>query len=328
MKPLESNKTKDASNQNEIQILKESKQIEKNDLLVVSYVTEENIDRCWIFFSDILKCEGSPSNIVINYKLDKGKNTYTIGNKFSSYWIGISKIHYKCIDSKNSYGVRKISWIITLDIGFSIRKTYLLYPITSDNRTLIKLNLELISTESNEPMKFEETKEYYYQLQYKIINKIIKVMEESKEYHFIHESFIVKKNQITCWNNIINLKKLGEVTSGEIGKNFICNGDPEKVGAFWRCELKSEKNLIFIIIKNISKPKKRNTWKYCLETFGTQLINLKQNVEINIVKINNETSQISILIKYLEKINKNIYDSKKKKIKEVLPKIKEFINNL
>ena len=177
-------------------------------------------------------------------------------------------------------------------------------------------------------MNFEETKDYYYQLQYKIINKIIKVMEVSKEYHFIYESFIVKKDQIICWNNIINLKKLGEVLSGAIGSNFICNEDPEKIGAFWRCKLNNENKLIFIIIKNISKPKKRNTWKYCLETFGTQINNIRQTVEINIVRINKETSQISILIKYLEKINKNLYDYKKKKIKEVIPKIKTFINSL
>ena len=327
MKPLEKDKTKVASTINDIKSIKESKHIEKNDLLVVSYVSEENIDRCWIFFSDILKCEGSPSNIVTNYHLDKGKNTYTIGNEFSCYWIGISNIHYKCIESKNSYAIRKISWIIALDIGFSIRKTYLIYPITNDNKSLIKLNLELI-TENNEPMNFEETKDYYYQLQYKIINKIIKVMDASKEYHFIYESFIVKKGQIICWNNIINLKKIGEVMSGNIGHNFISNGDPEKIGTFWRCELKNENKLIFIIVKNISKPKKRNTWKYCLETFGTQINNIRQTVEINIVKINNETSQISILIKYLEKLNKNLYDYKKKRIKKVIPKIKTFINNL
>ena len=326
MKPLEKDKTKVASTINDIKSIKESKHIEKNDLLVVSYVSEENIDRCWIFFSDILKCEGSPSNIVTNYHLDKGKNTYTIGNEFSCYWIGISNIHYKCIESKNSYAIRKISWIIALDIGFSIRKTYLIYPITNDNKSLIKLNLELI-TENNEPMNFEETKDYYYQLQYKIINKITKVMDASKEYHFIYESFIVKKGQIICWNNIINLKKIGEVLSGNIGNNFISNGEPEKIGTFWS-ELKNENKLIFIIVKNISKPKKRNTWKYCLETFGTQINNIRQTVEINIVKINNETSQISILIKYLEKLNKNLYDYKKKRIKEVIPKIKTFINNL
>lgn len=317
MKPLENIKTKDASS------LKERKK--NNKSLVVSYVSEENIDRCWTFFSDILKCEGSPSNIVINYKLDKGNNTYTIGNEFSCYWIGISKIHYKCIESKNSYRIRKITWIIVLDIGFSIKKTYFIYPITSDNGTLIKLNLELIS-ENDEPLNFEETKEYYYNLQNKIINKIINVMDKSKDYHFIHESFIANKDQITCWNNMINLQKLGEVTFSEIGHNFRCNDDPEKIGSFWKCELENEKEVLFILIKNIAKPKKRNTWKYCLETFGSQINNIKQSLEIDITKINNDTSQISILILFNEKISKKLYLYKKKRLKQIIQKIKIFIN--
>lgn len=301
---------------------------EKNHLLVVSYITDENIKRCWTFFSDILKCEGNPSNIVINYKLDKGKNTYIIGNEFSCYWIGVSNIHYKCIDSKNNYGIKKIGWIITLDIGFSIRKTYYIYPITSDNRTLIKLNLELIRTENEEPIDFEETREYYYHLQNSIINKIIKVMDESKEYHFIYESFIVKKSQPICWKSILNINNISKITYEEIGHNFICNNDPETIGAFWRCELKNEKKIIFIRIKNISKPKKRNTWKYYLETFGTELGIIRQECQAHIIKINENTCQITILIEYKEKINKKVYDYKMLKLKEICQKIKDYINNL
>jgi hypothetical protein len=105
---------------------------EKKYTLVVSYITEENIDRCWLFFSDIVKVQGTSSNIVINYSFDKGNNTYKIGNEFSCYWIGISKIHYKCVESKNNYGIRKISWIINLDIGFSIRKKYIIITIRMD----------------------------------------------------------------------------------------------------------------------------------------------------------------------------------------------------
>ena len=305
-----------------------SKQNEKNKFLVVSYITEENIERCWLFFSDILKCQGTASNIVRNYKLDKGKNTFIVGNEFSCYWIGISKIHYKCIESKNYYGIRKISWIIKLDIGFSIKKTYFIYPITNDDRTLIKLNLELIGAEMQEPMDFEETREYYYKLQYSIINKIINIMDESKEYHYLHESFIVQKSQNICWNYIINIKNISQVTSGEIGYKFICNGDPETIGSFWRCQIKEPNKIVFIKVKNISKSKKRNTWKYQLETIGTELEIIRHELIIKITKINNETSQISILIEFKEKINKKNYDYKKKKMNKTIQKIKNSINNL
>ena len=300
---------------------------ESNYLLVVSYIAEENIDRCWLYFSNVLKCEEKNSNIVKNYSLVKGRNTFMIGNEFSCYWVGVSKIHYKCIESKNSYGIRNIGWIIDLDIGFSIRKKYFIYPISNDNKTLIKLNLELIGSESHEPMDFEETREYYYKLQYTIINRIINVMNNSDEFHFIHESFIVNKNKLICWNNMIDLQKLSIATFGEIGEKFECNDDKEKIGTFWKCELK-DKKIIFIKVKNISKPKKRNTWKFCLETFGTQVNTLRQEVNIDITKISQDTTQISILIVFKEKIKKNIYDSKKKSVHEVIEKIKAFINNI
>lgn len=327
MKPIKNSKSETSQGKNLEQKKKITNKTEKNHLLVVSYVADENINRCWAFFSDILKCQGTASNIVINYKLDKGKNTFIVGNEFSCYWIGISKIHYKCIESNNSYGIRKIAWIINLDIGFSIRKTYFIYPITNDNRTLIKLNLELIQTENQQPMDFEETREYYYKLQNTIINKIINIMDDSKEFHFLHESFIIQKNREDCWNNIININKLSEV-SEELGHNYICNGNPGTIGAFWRCEIKGVNKVIFIKVKNILKPKKRNTWKYHLETFGTELSILRQELQISVIKINNNISQISFLVEFKEKINKQLYDIKKKKIHEIVQKIKTFINTI
>ena len=312
---------------NEIKENKIANKKDKKYLLVVSYITEENIDRCWIFFSDIIKIQGTASNIVINYVLDKGNNTFKVGNEFSCYWIGISKIHYKCVESKNNYGIRKISWIITLDIGFSIRKTYIIYPITNNNMTLIKLNLELIS-QSNEPMDFEETREYYYKLQLTIINKIIKIMGESKEYFFIHESFIVNKNYLICWKNIINLQNLIDIANGKKGNKFICNSDPEKVGAFWKYVKEDKEYVIFFFFFNVTKPNKRNTWKYSLESFGTELKIAQQEINISVVKINQNTTQISFLIKYKQKINKATSDYNRKKWNEIIKNIKTFINNI
>ena len=97
------------------------------------------------FFSDIILCQTTDSKIIIQYKLDKGKNTFKIGNEISCYWTGISKIHYKCVESENSTWIRKITWIFSLDIDFSIRKTYIIYPITNNEKTLIKLSLEVYS---------------------------------------------------------------------------------------------------------------------------------------------------------------------------------------
>lgn len=326
MKSLKTSEIKENKNNNDFEKDKIEKHLTNNQLLVVSYITEENINRCWLYFSNVLKCEG-PQNIVKDYTLIKGNNTFKIGNEFSCYWIGISKIYYKVIESKNSYGIRIIGWLIDVDIGFSIRKKYIIYPITNDNKALIKLNLELIGSESHEPINFEETRDYYYKLQYTIINRIIKVMQSSIDYQFIQESFIVKKNNIICWNNIVNLHNLCKAFFKEIENKFTCNGDPEKVGTFWRCDLINKQKSVFFKVKYCSKPKKRNTWKYCIETFGTNLDIIRQELEISLTKINENNTQISFLKIFKEKINKNTYDLERKQMNKILQKMKIYLNN-
>ena len=182
---------------------------------------------------------------------------------------------------------------------------------------------------SNEPMDFEESKDYYYKLQFSIINKIIKIMDESKEYYFIHESFIANQNQVICWNNIINLQNLIDIVNGEKGNTFLCHGDPEKIGTFWKYMKKEDKNFfIFFKVNNVTKSNKRNTWKYSLEAIGSVLRITSQEIQINVIKINENTSQISFFIKYKEKINKDTREEKKKKWNEAIKNIKNFINNI
>ena len=301
---------------------------EKDPSLSVSYLSKENINRCWRFFSDVMLCKSAISNIAINYKLNKGDNTYNIGNEFSGYWIGISNLNYKCLESINKNDLRKISWNISLDIGYSIRKTYTIYPITSNNQSLIKLKFELISPEKNEPINLEETKDYYYKLQYTILEKIVNLMEESSKYLFIQESFIVNSDFENCWETMTNLNLLSKISSGIIGENFEFNGDKEKVGTFGKCYIKKYNKYIFFRVNNISKRKKKNRWAYCLETFGAIICTIRQEIEISVTKINNNKSQIGILIKFKENIDKKLLEYKKMEIIELIKKIKTFVNKI
>lgn len=302
--------------------------LEKNLFLSLSFILEDNINRCWLFFSDIILCQEISKNIVMDYKFDKGNNTFKIGNEFSCYLIGISMIHYKCLESKNNYGIRKISWIIYFDIGFSLRKTYIIYPITNSNRTLVKLKLELITSEKNKPIHFEETRDYFYKLQSSIMNKIVNLMDNSSTFLFIQESCIVNLNVEKCWEIMLNFNLLSNISKGKIGYNFECKGDKEKIGTFWKCYFGKNGKALFFQVKNINKNKKRNKWKYCLETLGAELCTVKQEVEISITKINQNSCQISIFIKFNENLDKNIFNYKKKELIEFIRNIKLFLNNI
>ena len=301
---------------------------EKNAPISISYITDDNVNRCWLFLNDIILCQSISKNIAIHYKMEKGKKPFIEGNEFSCYFIGISNIRYKCCESKNSYNIRKISWILRLDIGFSLRKTYFIYPITCNNKTLVKLRLELIRPDNNEPMNFEETRDYYCKLQTTILYNIRKLMEESPKFLYIHESFIVKKNFDTCWKSMINLNLLSCFTSGKIGEKFECNGDPEKKGSFYKCNLKDYKQTIFLKIKNIKKNKKRKNWTYNLETIGIEILVIRHEIQISVTEINDDSCQISILVIFNEKINRQLYDYKREELNKIMKIIKSSINRM
>lgn len=307
---------------------KDKRQIrkEKNTSLSITNIVDYNINRCWFFFSDLILSQSIVTNVATDYKLDKGKNTFIEGNEFSCYFVGISNIHYKCLESKNSYGIRKISWIISLDIGFSLRKSYSIYPITYNNKTLVKQKLELMRSENNEPMNFEETRDYYYKLQTSIIGKIVKLMDESNKFLFIHGSFISNNDLETCWKNMINFNYLSSLTSKKIGENFETNGDPEKIGTFYKCNLNNNNKIIFFKVKNIVKGKKRNKWIYNIETIGADISIIRHEIEFSLTKIGNNSCQISILIKFNENIDKNLYNYKQNELNKIINILKFQMN--
>jgi hypothetical protein len=329
MKSLESYETEsDSCINNYIDNDKKFMKVEKAPALSLSHISDHNINRCWLFFSDVILCQEISNNIVINYKFDKGDSTFKLGNEFSCYLIGISNIHYKCMESKNNYDMKKISWIIFFDIGFSIRKTYLIYPITSINKTLVKLKLELITSDSPKPVHFEETSDYFCKLQSSIIDKIVNLMEHSSKFLFIQESFIANLSREKCWEVMTNFNKLSEINMGKIGQNFEVKGDKEKIGTFWKCYLPNIKRNVYFKVKSIKKSKKRNKWIYCLETFGAEMYTLRQELEISITKINQNTCQISILIKFNEYVDKNYLNYKKQKLIEFIKRIKISLNKI
>ena len=69
---------------------------ENSFLFSTSLIFEQNIDKLWIHLKD-LSAETKIVHFLDNFKLIKGENTWTSGNIFSLYWIGVSNIEIKCI---------------------------------------------------------------------------------------------------------------------------------------------------------------------------------------------------------------------------------------
>ena len=69
---------------------------ESSFLFSTSLIFEENIDKLWLFLKDV-SAETKVVDFLDNFKFINGENTWTPGNIFSLYWIGVSNIEVKCI---------------------------------------------------------------------------------------------------------------------------------------------------------------------------------------------------------------------------------------
>ena len=62
---------------------------ESSFLFSTSLIFDENIDKLWLHLKD-LSAETKIVDFLDNFKFIKGENTWTSGNTFSIYWIGVS----------------------------------------------------------------------------------------------------------------------------------------------------------------------------------------------------------------------------------------------
>ena len=136
-------------------------------LFSTSLIFDENIDKLWLFLKD-LNLETKIIEFLDNFKLVKGVNTWTAGNLFSLYWVGVSNIEVKCISSFSSRMKKKIKWKFRCDIGISYFKTMILYRITNEDKTLVKVIVT--RCEKNKLIDFSPQMNYYANLQYQILD--------------------------------------------------------------------------------------------------------------------------------------------------------------
>ena len=139
---------------------------ESSFLFSTSLIFEENIDKLWLFLKDV-SAETKVVDFLDNFKFINGENTWTPGNIFSLYWIGVSNIEVKCISSNVTRMKKKIKWKFKCDIGISYYKTMILYRITQNDRTLVKVILT--RCEKNKLIDFSPQMNYYINLQYDIL---------------------------------------------------------------------------------------------------------------------------------------------------------------
>ena len=292
--------------------------MDDNFLFSTSLIFDENIDKLWLYLRDLSKTIPI-IDFLDEFKYIKGNNTWTVGNVCSLYWVGVSHLQIKCKYVNVNRTRKKIKWKIKCDIGINYYKTLILYRITQNGKTLVKLNITR-TKKSNNLIDFSQSMAYYSSLQYNILIKQSQYLQNIKKDIILYESCIINQNHLKIWNIITDFKKLPQITSMSY-KNIEYKGQINEVGSFIKYyDENLKKNIFFKIIGyEMSEEKKMSLCR--LESIGSNNNNIAKIIEISIITINNNKSQLSLL-------NKFSYNSSSDYIKQFVIKKREFLKQL
>lgn len=302
-------------------IIKSPNKKESSFLFSTSLIFDENIDKLWISLKD-LSSETKIINFLDNFKFIKGENTWTPGNIFSLYWIGVSNIEVKCISSFVTRMKKKIKWKFKCDIGISYYKSMILYRISNSHRTLVKLIMT--RCEKNKLVDFSPQLNYYIDLQYDILNYQSKNLQNIPKDKIIYQSSIVGVNFIKLWNHFIDSKKIMNLCPN-IYKDIEFKGNPNEVGTFvklYQCRINK---ICFYKITKFIIPTKSKTFKCQYDAVGTELSNLPIIIEIQATMIEPNKTFFSVLYNFKNKSTNEIVEVFEIDLKNIINKFKEYI---
>ena len=290
---------------------------EDSFLFSTSLIFDENIDKLWLYLKD-LSAESKNIEFLDKFKFIKGENTWTIGNIFSLYWVGVTNIEITCISTKVTRMKKKIKWKFNCEIGINYYKTMILYRISADDKTLVKFNF--YRCDKNNLIDVDSQLDYYLNVQHNILISQSKYLQSLKKKKHAFQSFIIDNNYLKIWNFVTDLQKLSNLFP-EIIKNVEKNGTFNEVGSFFKFYHYNLKKTIFLKITEFSTPINRKTYKCRFETIGTNIGRFPQIIEIQITIISPNKTFVSCFYSFDENI-----DNKEVNIFELNLKI--IINNI
>jgi hypothetical protein len=304
----------------------EDKLDKKKTVFLFSYslIFDENIDKLWLYLRD-MSAETSIIDFLDNFKFIKGDNTWTNGNKFSLYWVGVSQLEIKCISTKVDRMKKKIKWKFKMDIGIDYYKQITLYRITQNKKTLVKASVYALE-EINNLINVGESWGYYINLNLDILKKQSKYLQNTKKDIISYGSTIIHKNYLKVWKNLNDFKKINEIFPFP-GTDMIFKGQINKVGSFIKYRDVFSKQTCFLKVCTYDMSKDKKQWLMRFESIGSNLHNLPKKFEFKIIKINEDKTQISILDQFAYDSNRNFMNEFEIKKKESLKKVKEYIEN-
>ena len=299
----------------------------ENNNFTISHIFDDNINRVWYCLRNVNITSIVEPSLLSQVSLLKGINFYTEGSEFKSYWVGVSYINGKCTHVDNEEHFKSITWELDFDIQIRVRKTFSLFEVTNNNSTLVVLKVEMISIDQcgcDYQPAFHDHFQCYIDLYEDLLFKIHQYMKVNPIYLTNEESCVVKINIVPLWNFITDLNKVTAI-SKLIAEKFIYKGDPYKIGTFIK-GISSDKTIlpIFLKRKNVEKDPDSSSWYYTLETFGTTINSIRQEIIINCKRINSDSTQLTYTHNFFDVVSKEMLKEFARQKRKFLKEIKTY----
>ena len=285
----------------------------------LSHHFNQNIERVWPYFENL-------GNLLKSLKLDstiKCPKEIQIGSLFEIEYND-SLYHGKMLKFKNSCEFKKIEWIFYFDNNEIFKIKINLYKITFGNSSVLDLKIKYIPKLGKNT--FEQLIPEINNIQkFKLIETSIQKQFNSI---FQYESCLVQGTLEEIWDILSDDSKLVLIAPNNecflpININNLKAGENVNV----KMNIQDKESLINIkldlIRKNIG-----NKWIFCYTILGGKPYEiLKQSLFVQLTRVKNNETQLSIFTKIYESISGDILVYLSSKKRYVLSEIKDYFKN-
>ena len=290
-------------------------------MLNLSHYFHQNIERVWPYFGNLEK-------FLKNFNLEKkiilkAPKEEKIGNLFEGIYYD-SIFHSKILKLKNSNEFKKIQWIFYLENNEIFKIKINLYKITYDNSTVLDLIISFVPKLGQNSL--DRIIPEINNIQ--VFNKIEIGIEKQFNAIYQYESCLIQGKPEEIWDILSDNSKLVLISPNN--ECFLpININKIKVGEIVEIKMNSNDKETMIKVKlDLLRKKIGNKWIFCYTILGGKPFDvLKQSLFVQLTRINNCETQLSIFTKIYENINGDmiVYLSNKKRY--VLFSLKDFFIN-
>ena len=299
------------------------KKSELNTIIDESYCFNQRMGRVWLLLKDLQLLLLFNDSVHYNLINQKGNNTWTKGNIFIGKLFSKYNFKAKVLKEKNFPEKKKLDRIFCFENGEIIILKINLYKATQEDTCALNwivLNVPGMGENLTSQIisKFNRKK---------IFKKIENILEREPLDLFQYESGIIPGNMAEIWKILKDNKILKSIVPNSNSSFVPININSSKVGEVVKSEidLKGKKEILEIKLDLKEEKKGWNKWIFAYSILKGEPKKIpKQTVYIQLTKINNNETQLSVFTKIFDLISNKCFKKLSNQKRSAICALKEF----